>query len=227
VDFDDFAAGYEQTLDEAVAFSGQPLAFFLDAKARHLAAASRARLGEAANWRVLEVGCGTGLMRRRLGPLLGPVWGIDASLGCLAEAARAGERTRLAAADCRRLPFASGSFDLVLAICMLHHVAEAARDAALAEMVRLTRSGGLVAIWEHNPWNPLTRRLVAQCPFDRDAVLLSRAETKRRMRRAGLSRIDSHHCLFFPWRGRLWQGAERLLAQVPLGAQFVVYGMKS
>jgi SAM-dependent methyltransferase len=226
MDFDALAAGYEQTLDEAVAFSGQPLAFFLDAKARRLAAICRARLGAVADRRTLEVGCGTGLMQRRLCPLLGPVWGIDASLGCLAQAVREGGRSPLAAADCRRLPFAAGSFDLVLAICMLHHVARAERATALAEMVRLTRRGGMVAIWEHNPWNPLTRRLVAGCPFDRDAVLLSRAEARRGMRRAGLSRIASHHCLFFPWRGRLWQSAERLLAQVPLGAQYVVYGTR-
>jgi hypothetical protein len=93
-------------------------------------------------------------------------------------------------------------------------------------MVRLARPGGLVVIWEHNPWNPLTRRVVARCSFDRDAALLSLAETRRLLRRAGLSRIESRYGLFFPWRGRGWRRAERLLAQVPLGAQFAALGSK-
>ena len=141
--------------------------------------------------------------------------------------ARAGDRYGLVAGDGRHAPFAGGSFDLVFAVCVLHHVPPGGqRDALVGEMARLARPGGLVAIWEHNPWNPLTRRVVARCPFDRDAALLSLAETRRLLRRAGLSRVESRYGLFFPWRGRGWRRAERLLAQVPLGAQFVALGSK-
>ncbi len=245
MDFDDAAAGYAQEVDRAVAFSGQAQGFFLDVKARQLEVAMRDRLGEPSAVRALEVGCGTGLMRRRLRQRVGRLWGIDLSLASLAQASQASQagkagqlgqasqagaprdRAGLVAADGRRAPFAGGSFDLVFAVCVLHHVAPGApRDALVGEMARLARPGGLVAIWEHNPWNPLTRRVVARCPFDRDAVLLSLIETRRLLRRAGLSRIESRYGLFFPWRGRGWRQAERLLAQVPLGAQFVALGSK-
>jgi SAM-dependent methyltransferase len=227
--FDGFAAGYSRTVDEAVAFSGQTQEFFLDAKARQLAELAeevRADRGAAPALRALEVGCGPGLMRLRLQGRIGRLWGIDTSLGCLAQAGRAGHRGKLVAADGQRVPMADGSFDLVFAVCVLHHVPPGGRDALVGEMARLARPGGLVAIWEHNPWNPLTRRVVARCPFDRDAVLLSLAGTKRLLRRAGLSRIWSRYGLFFPWRGRGWQAAERLLAQVPMGAQYVAFGTR-
>ena len=226
MDFDEFAADYTQQVDQAVAFSGQAQAFFLDAKARQIEEAIGGRRGESLARRALEVGCGTGLMQQRLRPSIARLWGIDTSLGSLAQAGRGGHRARLVAADGRHVPFADGSFDLVFAGCVLHHVQPGGRDALVGEMARLTRPGGLVAIWEHNPWNPLTRRVVARCSFDRDAVLLSLAETKRLLRRAGLSRIWSRFLLFFPWRGRVWQRADRLLAQVPLGAQFVAFGIK-
>jgi SAM-dependent methyltransferase len=224
--FDDFAADYSRLVEGVVAFSGQTHEFFLDAKARQLAEVIRRRFGESASPRVLEVGCGLGLMQRRLSPRLPRLWGIDTALGCLAQAGRAAGGSRLVAADGQRAPFAEGSFDLVFAVCVLHHVPQARRAALVAEMTRLTRRGGLVAIWEHNPWNPLTRRVVARCPLDRDAVLLSLLQARRLLRGAGLARIRSRCLLFFPWRGRAWQEAERLVARVPLGAQFAALGIK-
>ena len=243
MDFDDVAAGYAREVDRAVAFSGQAQGFFLDVKARQIEEAVRDRLGEPSAVRALEVGCGPGLMQLRLRQRIGHLWGMDLSLGCLAQACRARQagqaaaRARaqatdpcgLVAGDGMSAPFAGGSFDLVFAVCVLHHVPPGGgrRDAVVGEMARLARPGGLVAIWEHNPWNPLTRRVVARCSFDRDAALLSLAETRRLVRRAGLSLVESRYGLFFPWRGRGWRRAERLLAQIPLGAQFVALGIKA
>lgn len=244
MDFDDVAASYAQEVDRAVAFSGQAQGFFLDVKARQIEEAIRDRLGEPSAVRALEVGCGPGLMQLRLRQHVGRLCGMDLSLGCLAQAsqigqaaqasqagararARSGDPYGLVAGDGQHAPFAGGSFDLVFAVCVLHHVPPGGRrDAVVAEMARLARPGGLVVIWEHNPWNPLTRHVVARCSFDRDAALLSLAETRRLLRRAGLSRIESRYGLFFPWRGRGWRRAERLLAQVPLGAQFAALGSK-
>jgi SAM-dependent methyltransferase len=226
-EFDGCAAGYSGDVERAVAFAGQEHAFYLDAKMRQIVEGVRSRLGgPASTLRALEVGCGTGLMQDRLRPSCGRLCGVDISVASLARAGPA-DRVHLAAADGRRLPFADGAFDLVFAVCLLHHLAPAARDATIAEIARLTRPGGLVAIGEHNPWNPLTRRVVASCPFDRDAVLLPLAQTRRLLRSAGLSSIWHRYFLFFPWRGRAWVDAERLLARVPLGAQYVVFGSKA
>jgi len=224
VDFDEFAADYSRHVDEAVAFSGQRQDFFLEAKARQLIATLRDRFGAAATLRVLEIGCGPGLMQRRMHGDGRRVWGIDTSLALLAEAGRRLGDAPLIAADGRCAPFADGCFDLVFAVCVLHHMAPKWRPQVVAEMARLTRPGGLVAIWEHNAWNPLTRRVVAHCPFDRDAVLLSLPETNRLLRQAGLVRTFSLYALFFPWSGRGWRRAERLLSWLPLGAQFAAFG---
>tara|TARA_R110002073_G_scaffold186197_7_gene344782 strand:- start:1299 stop:2018 length:720 start_codon:yes stop_codon:yes gene_type:complete len=50
----------------------------------------------------------------------------------------------LSAADAARLPFADGSFDVVICSEVLEHVPDP--DAALAEIVRVTRPGGQVAV---------------------------------------------------------------------------------
>jgi SAM-dependent methyltransferase len=168
--------------------------------------------------RVLEIGCGVGLLQQRLRPLLTHLWGIDPSITSLAAAPRG----RGIAADGLHLPFADESFHLVIAVCVLHHVPPDHRAAFLAEATRVIRRDGLLTLCEHNPWNPLTRLVVNRCEFDGDAVLLPLAESKRRLAAAGLGKVQSRYIHFFPWRGVLWQRMERLLAPVPLGGQYVV-----
>ncbi|MEO8504971.1 MAG: methyltransferase domain-containing protein [Acidobacteriota bacterium] len=222
MDFDQHSAGYSQEVDQALSVVGLRHDFFLEAKVEHIVEA-RMRLAGVSEPRTLEIGCGVGLLQRRLRPLFKHLFGIDSSIASLGRAPR---EERLAAADGVHLPFADESFDLVIAVCVLHHVPVAQRAAFLGEMARVTRPGGLITICEHNPWNPLTRLVVARCEFDNDAVLLPAAETRRRLCAAGLTEVRSRFILFFPWQGALWRRLERLLASLPLGGQYFVEGSR-
>jgi hypothetical protein len=93
-------------------------------------------------------------------------------------------------------------------------------------MARVTRPGGVVAIFEHNPWNPLTRKAVAGCEFDRDAVLVTRREAERLLRGSGLADVEGSYIVFFPRESPWLQRIEGLLGRVPLGAQHVVSGRR-
>ena len=81
-------------------------------------------------------------------------------------------------------------------------------------------------IFEHNPLNPLTRRAVAGCEFDRDAVLLRRSESERLLRGAGLRDPEGAYIVFFTRDSERLQRVERLLGGVPLGAQYVVSALR-
>jgi SAM-dependent methyltransferase len=86
--------------------------------------------------RVLDVGCGNGRYLTAL-----RARGIDA-VGCDLSAGmvRATSHPAVAVADALRLPFAGGSFDLVLAPHMLYHVPD--RVAAGRELARVLAPGG-------------------------------------------------------------------------------------
>jgi SAM-dependent methyltransferase len=88
---------------------------------------------------VLDVGCGNGAYLTGLGERghRGAVTGVDASPGMLAAVTAA---VPLVVGDAQRLPFASGSFDVVLAPHMLYHVPD--RQAAARELRRVLRSDG-------------------------------------------------------------------------------------
>jgi SAM-dependent methyltransferase len=89
--------------------------------------------------RVLDLGCGNGTYLELVDAI-----GLDASVGML-RAARSRSTNPLTAGDAVALPFASDSFDVVLAAHMLYHVEE--RETAIAEIRRVLRpSGTLVAV---------------------------------------------------------------------------------
>jgi SAM-dependent methyltransferase len=189
--------------------------------------AEPAQLGASGSVRVLEIGCGIGLLTQRLRPLFN-VWGIDPSIASLGQAAVSTAcGGRMIAADGLRMPFADESFDMVIAVCVLHHVPVDQRGAFLAEAARITRRGGLVLLCEHNPWNPLTRLVVGRCELDREAFLLAMPEARRRLSAAGLSDIRARYILFFPWRGAFWRWVEARLAWLPLGGQYVIDAMRT
>jgi SAM-dependent methyltransferase len=138
-------------------------------------------LGLSAGERVLDVGCGSGAVTRAIAERVGPggaVVGADSSPALLAAAREYANAAGLAGridwrvADCRKLPFDDGAFDAVIAATVLAHVPGA--ENALAEMVRVTRPGGRVAVFDFDgdgflfthPDRPLTRRIVAaQCDY--------------------------------------------------------------
>ena len=61
-------------------------------------------------------------------------------------------------------------------------------------------SNSEVFIFEHNPYNPVTRHAVNTCAFDRDAILLSPRDMERIVMGAGLTLLGRKFLLFLPPR---------------------------
>ncbi len=91
---------------------------------------------------MLDVGCAEGYFMKVVGARFGAeVWGVDLSTTALAKA-HALYGFPVAAAEAARLPFADGSFDLVISTEVIEHVLDP--DLMVAEMRRVSR--GLVLV---------------------------------------------------------------------------------
>ncbi len=99
--------------------------------------------------RVLEVGCGTGLILERIARVAERAEGIDLSPGMLEQARQRGLSVREGSAT--ELPFPDASFDLVYSYKVLAHVPDI--EKALTEMARVTRPGGTILAEFYNPWS--------------------------------------------------------------------------
>jgi SAM-dependent methyltransferase len=220
-EFDRHSADYEMTVERAIGFARQPHEVYIEAKARKLLELARRRLGgEPAS--VLDVGCGLGLMERHLEGRVSSLHGVDVSEPMIWRARQEvpGAEFRVSRPD--KLPYADGRFDVAFTVCVLHHMEPRQRGPLLAELGRVTRPSGLVVVFEHNPWNPLTRQVVRGCSFDEGAQLVRLRQAAAALRSAGLQVTDAEYLLFSPWRGTLVERLEGALAKVPLGAQYVV-----
>jgi demethylmenaquinone methyltransferase/2-methoxy-6-polyprenyl-1,4-benzoquinol methylase len=123
--------------------------------------------GPAASAPILDVCTGTGDLalaydraaRRRV-PILGADFCLPMLLPAQAKTSRRGaaDRIRFVEADAQRLPFPADTFQLTVVAFGLRNVTDT--DRGLAEMVRVTRPGGRVAILElSRPRNRLFGRL--------------------------------------------------------------------
>ena len=110
-------------------------------------------LAVPAGRRWLDVGCGTGALSRAILETADPaeVVGVDPSLPFVAHAATQvpDRRASFRKGDAQRLPVGHGSFDAVVSGLVLNFVPD--QPAALQEMRRATRPGGLVAayVWDY------------------------------------------------------------------------------
>lgn len=100
-------------------------------------------------WQVLEVGSGLGILAADVADSCAEVHvtGLERSPEQLA-AATPHPRVDLVAGDAHQLPFEEGSFDLVYCRYLLEHVGQP--EQVVAEMRRVTRPGGRIAVMEND-----------------------------------------------------------------------------
>lgn len=218
--FDTYASTYQNTVDQSITLSGESAEYFAELKAQ----LARSLLGKCEGSRVLEFGCGigvlTGLLARQMPAA--EVHGFDTSEESI-RLARDTHGTGRFAHGTSRLPYDSGSFQAAVAANVFHHIEPQDRPYWMAEIKRIVAPGGQILIFEHNPYNPLTRRAVRLCPFDEGVVLLRPRETKTLLSGAGAAVESQRYYFFFPHLLRWLRPLEGLLGRVPLGAQYYTH----
>jgi SAM-dependent methyltransferase len=207
-------AAYEATL-------GAAHRHYIRVKARRLARTLRTHRPDARE--ILDLGCGTGEMVQALPENRYQVTGVDLSEAMIAHAkAKALPRTRFLTRDAARTGLPDASYDAVFATALFHHVPPAERGAVAREMHRLVRPGGLAIVFEHNPKNPITRRIVRDCEVDQGVVLAPADQMRSLLDLAGFEFLHARYLVFFPRWLALLSRVEPALGWLPLGGQYML-----
>ena len=215
MNFDDYAAKYKSLCNNLLRFFDSDHEYFLRQKIK---LAAKATGSVSAN--VLDFGCGIGEALPAIRDYFpdSKIFAYDPSE----------ESLRLAREKAPWVHFLDGAsltqnkYDCIIVSCVIHHIPPIEWHAASAQMANLLAPGGWLCIFEHNPWNPVTRRIVNSCPFDADAVLLSKRATIRLLEGCGLGVRRSDYYLFFPSKLRWLRKFEPLIRWLPLGGQYFV-----
>lgn len=226
-EFDKFADEYQATHATNIRASGEDPAFFAEYKIKDMATA----LGDHGPvGSILDFGGGVGASVpyvRKYFP--------DSALTCLDVSTRSldlarerhGDMAAYVHFDGDAIPFADASYDLVYAACVFHHIDAAEHQVLLRELWRVLRPGGHAFVFEHNPYNPLTRHAVNTCEFDENAVLITGRTMRRSLAMASFGNVSLRYRIFFPRRLSALRRLERYLTWLPLGAQYYVAGRKA
>jgi SAM-dependent methyltransferase len=226
-EFDRYSGSYEELLKDPIRdrFTGSGSQFF-HVRKRDLIREHFSDLGiDTRTLRYLDIGCGKGELLSLLREDFHEVAGCDPSPGMLSSSQ--GVETRVQE-NPGKIPFDDAAFDFVTAVCVYHHVPPSSRLALTREAYRVLKPGGIFAIIEHNPYNPVTRLIVSRTPVDADAVLLRASEAREWMHRG---RIHLRCSTIFPLLSRTiyrrtGDRLEHLLRGVPLGGQYAIFGTK-
>jgi len=181
----------------------------------------------------LDFGCGTGRMPKALlgfgsvRPLVETgrlrLFGFDTSVESISEARDlAGDDPICLVSHWTELP-ADLRFDFVISCHVFHHIPPADRPATARTLRDRMKPASRLVIWEHNPFNPVTRLLVKMCPFDGDARLLTLNRTNALFRASAFRPIRHAFVNIFPprWlRSDVCAGIEAKLLGLPIGAKY-------
>jgi SAM-dependent methyltransferase len=221
--FDSYSENYKDILAQSTGEDVESASFFASQKVSHLAHCYPASHSVQA---ILDYGCGVGMSLRPLRQKFpdAEITGADPSQGSLDVAAREH-------ADChiKMLPLGELNesiyrrhFDLIFVSCVFHHIDVEQHVETLKSLRSLCSPTGQVAIFEHNPANPITRRIVRNCPFDDGVTLISPPTLRDRMLAAGWKGLHRTYISFVPPKLKRFKSLESFLGWCPLGAQFMM-----
>jgi len=213
--------------------------YYVRVKSLHLLRKAEEIYGDIKNLICVDLGCGTAETIEYFQDKFSHVFGCDSSGGMLEYAAKKNLRNvTFKLCDSEKLPFDDSSIDGVLMFGVIHHIDAGDKIVRVfGEVNRILKKGGMVAVYDFNPLNPVSRYIVRTCPIDVGVNLdgYKRSvfpttfyswELMTILRDAGF-RISRHeYLLFFPKFLSILLPLERLLSRIPMGGMYSIIGVK-
>jgi SAM-dependent methyltransferase len=227
-EFDSHARSYKEVLDQSIGFSGEDSAYFAEYKIRDLRhELTQAGADYSSPLKLMDFGCGVGssMPHARRHFAMAELLGVDVSCESLEQARSLyGGLASFLPLESNKWPVQASSLDAAYAMCVFHHVEEELHISILSDIRVRLKPGGVMMVYEHNPYNPLTVRVVNNCPFDENAKLIRASVMAQRFRDAGYKNVKVRYRVFFPGFLRIFRFTEGLLSRLPLGGQYYVCG---
>lgn len=223
VDFDKFANQYEELLDEQLDFFGEENSYFAEYKIKIV----KDTIGFTP-LNILEFGCGIGRNLKHLSDYFpgAEITGTDISSKSLDIARKENPEVNLFLLEENEIQKYLNRFDLIFISCVFHHIHPSERENSISIIKRMLKQNGVAYIFEHNPYNPVTKYIVRNCAWDTDAILLNMKESVELMKFAKFDISEKNYTLFFPKSLNSLRFLETYLSKIPMGGQYYVKGIK-
>ena len=223
--FDFYSKNYNERVNNAIRQTGYDVDNLVSAKLYKLRSLFPSLLEKP--FRLLDFGCGVGNFYEHLIDYFprATYTGVDPSKESIQQA-RSRFQTDLIFQESESIEWRSIQYDLIYASGVFHHIQNSEHASLIRELCALLRENGRLVIWEHNPLNPITQRIVKDCIFDRDSVLVSSKDLRKHFHKASLTNVQVIYTTFFPKFLSSFYFLDPYIRWLPLGAQYLVIGQK-
>jgi len=216
-EFDEYIHNYRETLDQAVAISGESSAFFAEYKAKKLYEWFPQKNKKGIS--ILDFGCGDGLMASFVKVFFphAKIFGVDPSQESIEFAQEAHPSISFSVSN-EHIPFPDNTFDLMYAAGVFHHIPFSEHKKYFDEIHRVLKSQGIFVLFELNPLNPLTQWIFRHNPIDKNAQMLWPWYAKKILKKYGAVSLK-YYC-FFPRLLSKLRPIEPYMIHIPVGALY-------
>jgi SAM-dependent methyltransferase len=220
INFDDFTENYSAQLKEQTKLFTSDDSYFAQYKINITKKISKNPA------RILEFGCGIGRNISFLRAAFpdADIFGSDISLQSLTIAREMNPRVQFFSE--KELSSRDELFDLIFIAGVYHHISPMQRTNVTKLLYKRLTPEGQLMIFEHNPYNPITRKIVSSCPYDKGVILLAPRTLKNHVREAGFGFYRQGFCLFFPPWLPFLSKLDPYLKWLPLGGQYWIQAVK-
>jgi len=212
VNFDDFTSNYEDKISQAIGIIDNNISYYQSAKAQ----IAKRELTFKPN-KILDLGCGIGSILKFLKENFN-----DSKFYAYDESVKSLEyvKTKYPDVICINSLNIPEKFDLIFVSNVIHHVKSSERKKFLEKIHKLLEDNGSLLIYEHNPYNPITLKIVANCDIDADAELIKKKDLIRLCYENNFKIHKSGYIHFFPSILKIFFNIEKYLKWLFLGAQY-------
>jgi SAM-dependent methyltransferase len=227
-DFNHYADDYNRLLKESTKMSGYDPGYFDEHKIKTVHAdISSAKTAPAKAIRIMNFGCGIGKSEQYINKYFPGSQIVSAdvsekSIEMAKEANKELDNVRFIVFDKIEELQPGMQFDIIFVANVFHHIPEELHVNILRHLRSLLSPGGSLYVFEHNPINPLTRKVFETCEFDAGCKMIPSPLFISMCKEAGYTSIRRNFVLFFPKALSALAGLERFLKWCPVGAQYYI-----
>tara|TARA_B100000941_G_C28465594_1_gene533342 strand:+ start:421 stop:1110 length:690 start_codon:yes stop_codon:yes gene_type:complete len=217
VDFDYFAENYNNTIIKASKFiSKSNFDYFANYKIKRLKSAITFQ-----PLKILDYGCGIGNLVPEIKKNFpnSEIYGHEVSKKSLGVALS-------------RFPYlkkfnVNDRYDLIIFCGVFHHCSESEQLEIFNSLENITKKNSKVVVFEHNPKNFITRRIVRNCELDKDAILIDIKSLINKFEKENYKCENYEFIFFLPPILRILNFIEYFLKKIPFGCQYFTIYKKS
>ena len=113
-------------------------------------------------------------------------------------------------------------FDVIFIAVAFHHMSNQEQKETLLNCRNFLNENGCIYIFEHNPFNPLTRKIFNNCPLDKNAKMIYLKNIVSLAQMTGMKVVSKKYTLFFPKQLSFLKFVEKFISWIPIGAQYYI-----